>query len=375
MCCSAPSPPDMSPMADASMETAKLARETAVEQLAFAKEKWTQQQDMLDQVLAVQMPMMNDQFINARKDRARYEQVFQGLEDKLVQDAVSYDSQARREAEAGQAVADVTTAYDAQRENASRSLQSYGIDPSQIHAQALDATMRSQEAAAQAGAANMARRNTEATGRGLRAEAINIGKGMPGQSLASYQGASGAGNSAVNNTNSTISSGVNNMSAGYTGMSTALQGYNNAANITNQGYQNTLSQYNSGFSLGDAAGLVGGATTSYLTGGIMKAEGGPIDIERMTGGVALPAPPLPTPDGAVVGPGGPRQDAIPARLSNGEFVIDAETMKWKGQEFFEKTIQKAQQDKAEATALRQQKQGVPTVSPQGNPSAIPMGAR
>ncbi len=42
--------------------------------------------------------------------------------------------------------------------------------------------------------------------------------------------------------------------------------------------------------------------------------------------------------GPVVGAGGPRDDAIPARLSDGEYVIPADVVKRKGTEFFDKLL-------------------------------------
>ncbi len=188
MCCQdAPPPPDLTPTAEASVEVAEIARQTAMDQLQFAEDRWADQQALLDQVLSVQLPIMQQNFVNAQEDRSRYETVFQGMEDRLVSEALDYDTEARREKEAGEAIADVGTAFDAQRENAQRNLESYGIDPSQTRSQAIDADVRIAEAAAKAGAGNMARRRVEDTARGLRAEAINIGRGMPGQSMQQYQ--------------------------------------------------------------------------------------------------------------------------------------------------------------------------------------------
>ena len=75
------------------------------------------------------------------------------------------------------------------------------------------------------------------------------------------------------------------------------------------------------------------------------------------------------PDGMINGPGGPKDDAIRVALSDGEFVVPAETLAWKGQEFFEKTIRKSAEDKQAATQDRMAKQGVPVQGPQ--PVGIP----
>lgn len=388
MCCDAPAPPDMSAMAEGQLEVAQLARETALEQLQFAKDKWSQQQDILDQVLSVQMPMMEDQYINAQKDRARYEQVFQPLQDKMITEAEAYNTQERRDTEATEAMADVTTAFEAQRENAQRNLESYGIDPSQTRSQAIDADVRIAEAAAQAGAGNMARRRVEQTGRVLRGDAINMGMGMPSQAAMGYGGALSAGNAGVGNVNSTVGAGIAGMGSANAGLNTALSGYGGAANTTNMGYQNVLAQHGSGFGISDLAGMAAGGASGLASGGFFNpvpagaeggtvtkqgigvpayAEGGTVDINRMPTNTALPAPALPAPQAIL--PGGPKADDVPARLSEGEFVVPAEVLKWKGEEFFEKTIRKSAEDKAAADALRMEKQGIPMQGPQ--PMGIP----
>jgi hypothetical protein len=48
--------------------------------------------------------------------------------------------------------------------------------------------------------------------------------------------------------------------------------------------------------------------------------------------------------GEVDGPGGPKDDAIPARLSDGEFVIPADVVKRKGTEFFDKLVEKTKEE-------------------------------
>jgi hypothetical protein len=154
------------------------------------------------------------------------------------------------------------------------------------------------------------------------------------------------------------------------------------------GYQNELAAYNSSFGVQDLVAMGAGGVSGLASGGYFNpvakaaeggtvtregvgipayAEGGTVDINRMPGGTALPPPALPAPQAIM--PGGPKADDVPAQLSEGEFVVPAEVLKWKGEEFFEKTIQKSAEDKAKADAIRMQKQGVPMQGPQ--PTAIP----
>jgi hypothetical protein len=48
--------------------------------------------------------------------------------------------------------------------------------------------------------------------------------------------------------------------------------------------------------------------------------------------------------GEVRGPGGPREDAIPANLSNGEYIIPADVVARKGTEFFDNLVEKTLAD-------------------------------
>ncbi|KKK95029.1 hypothetical protein LCGC14_2676890, partial [marine sediment metagenome] len=194
MCCSdPPPPPDLGPMAEASTEVARIAQETQREQLAWAREQDTMNRATLQTVLDVQLPAMQDQFENAREDRERWENVFRPLEDQFIAEAQAYDTPERREEYRARATAGVTQAFDASRRNALQRLEGYGIDPSESRSQALDIGVRTAQAAATAGAASQSDVRVEERGRQLRGQAIQLGRGLPGQVGAQYSGAVGAG--------------------------------------------------------------------------------------------------------------------------------------------------------------------------------------
>lgn len=312
MGCSTPEAPDIESLADVTGANAELAAAVSLEQLDWAKEQFKQQMGVTNRVLNTQLPIMSETHGNAMKDRERYEKIYQPLEDNLVKEFQDYDTYQRRNEEAGKAGADITRAFDAQRENAARQLESYGIDPSQTRSMALDSNMRIQQAAAQAGAQNNARKNVEATGRALRAEAISIGKGYPSNVAGSYGQALAAGNSAVGNINATSTAGAGTMGTGQGWMGASNQGAQVGMHGLNTGYANQLEQRGQGMEM---LGAVAGGAMG------MMAEGG-----------------------SVQGPGGPKGDAIPARLSDDEYVIPAEVMKRKGTEFFDKMISKTRKD-------------------------------
>jgi hypothetical protein len=337
-----PAPPDLTPQAEASEEIARINQETAREQLAWAREQDTANRAVLERVLGVQLPIMEETFANAQTDRQRYEEVFQPIENNLIQEFQNYDSPERLDLERGRAIADVSSAFESQRRNAAARLESYGIDPSQTRSMALDIGMRTAQAAAQASAADAATQRVENTGRALRADAINIGRGMPSQAAQSYGQSIAAGQAGLGGANSTSANSANlaSSSLGFSGQ--ALQGYNQGAGIRNMGYQNQLAatqmqNENAAAGWNTAASLVGGVA------GMMMEKGGPVTEKG-----ALPVPVIPG-----------STDRKPALLTPGEYVLPVDVVRFKGEEFFEKLIAKSREDKQ---SMSQQRQGIPTAA-------------
>lgn len=334
--------------------------------IEWAREQqgWAQQQDaanreILGRVLDVQLPVMQEQADNAREDRERYEQTFRPIEDNLVEEFQSYDSPERQAQERGRAGADVSMAFDAQRRNALQRLEGYGVDPSQTRNAALDLGVRVQQAAATAGAMSGATRNVENTGRALRAEAINIGKGMPSNVAASYGQSIAAGNSGVGNANATTGTSTNALTSSQGFMAGAQGGVNGAANITNQGYQNQLAQYNA-----NSANMTGMIGAAGGVAGMMLADGGKpgkgrraLTIDHDTGEPTYESQPGMIDYGP--GDGSGIDDQVDIKASTGEYIIPADVVRIKGEEFFDKIVERyhtpaAQQESAGALAKRAQ---------------------
>jgi hypothetical protein len=323
-CYDAPEPPDLTEQTKMSSEIAREQLGLSREQLAWAREQDRMNRDTLNRVLDIQLPAMRDQFDNAREDRQRYEEVYRPLEDNLITEFQNYDSPGRRMEERGRAIADVSSTFDAARRNALQRLESYGIDPSQTRNMALDIGVRTQQAAAQAGAANAADQRVDNTARALRADALNIGRGLPSQVAQSYGQSVAAGQAGVGGANATTgtSAGALSSSLGFSGQ--ALQGIGQSAGIASQGYQNQLAGYNAnaaaqGNLMGGIGGLVG-LGMGLADGGMPINPAGPVD-EGPTDGSGI-------------------DDQVPARLSVGEYVIPADVVQIKGREFFDKLVQK-----------------------------------
>jgi len=319
LCADPPDPPDMTAMAEASRYQADMARQYQRETMQWNREQWDRTEALMRDTLGVQTSIMHEQWEAGKKDRKRYEEIYQPLEEELVKEFREYGTPERIALEQGRAQASVQQAYDAQRENSQRRLESYGIDPSQTRSGAMDTGARVQMAAQQAAAGNQARYQVENVGRALRSEALNIGKGYPGNVAQSYGQAINAGNAAsdVNARGIGTNTAGQQVAQGWGGQ--ALSGYNQSANITNMGYQNQLAAFNSqGNPWEVGAQLVGGAA------GVASGfeEGGEVPQ-----------------DGAAPGP----TDKVPALLAEGEYIVPADVVMKKGTDFFDKMTEKARE--------------------------------
>jgi len=327
MCCqSPPKPPDLGPAAEASEEVARMQQQTAREQLAWAREQDTNNRALLQEVLDVQLPAMHEQFAQAQSDRERYVNLFRPFEDRFAAEAESYDSPERRMREQAGAIGDVNTAFDAQRRNALQRLEGYGVDPSQTRNAALDIGVRTQQAMAQAAAATGANRRVEDTGRALRSDVINMGRGALSNAAGFYGASVGAGGAAQQGALNTTQTGAGAVqsSLGFSGQ--ALSGYGQSANIQSQGFQNQMASWNAGQQ--QTAGMLQAAGG---IAGMMMADGGEVE-----GGQAIPTGHIDT----GMGDGSGIDDTVPIMASDGEYVIPADVVRKKGEEFFDKLLDK-----------------------------------
>lgn len=325
---SPPDPPDMTAVADASMEAAQLSYDIAQQQLDWAKEQYAMDKETIDAV--VDQLLSDQQFASetAQEDRARYESVFQPLEDQYIQFAQQYASPERMAQEVGRAQAGVAQQFDAARQAAQTELESFGINPADTRYAALDIGTRTQEAAAAAAAGTEAARQTELTGAGLLGSAIELGKGYPGQSTAALTAATQAGGTAGGTTSQATqaATGAMAMPAGYINAGTSALG--TGANAVNQAYANEVNAYQA--QLAASSGW-GSALGSILGAGMaipFMQEGGVIPQEASPSRGAIP-------------------DDATIQVEAGEFVIPRDVVEWKGQEYFYKEIEKLRGKKNE----------------------------
>lgn len=157
----------------------------------------------LDQLVTRYLASM-DKF-NARSDEqwTNYMSTWRPIETKLADTALNYDTPARREQAANEAMGGVASQFDLARTTGLRDLQSAGVDPSTIAA--LGTASLLEEAKAKAGAANTARSEVESKGLALIDNAARFGQTAANSSLqlgnlATGQGAN-AGTASVQSSN------------------------------------------------------------------------------------------------------------------------------------------------------------------------------
>jgi hypothetical protein len=345
----APPPPDYTPIAEAARESSRYAYSVAMEQLDWAREQYGMDRELTDAVVDRFLDTQDQNSEAALKDRQRYERLYQPLEDKLAKDADEYSSPARRELETGRAMSAVAQQFEGARQTARNRLADFGVSPTSLRMAALDHGWEAQKAAAQAAAGNQAGEQTEATGRALRSEAINVGRGYPGQIAGAYGTSMGAGSGAVNANLGTTASGANTMGSPQQWGGLGNQGLDIWGKTLNMGYENQMdawkaSQPQGGSGVGQLAG-----TALGLVGSLMKFQDGGAVPDTSVGG-AVPAMSSPT--------GGAAIDDVDARLNVGEFVIPKDVVSWLGEKAMHQMIEKSLKERQE---LPQRSGAIPDV--------------
>lgn len=261
--------------------------------------------------------LMDRQQAIADEQFGLYKETYLPVEQRAAQDAMDYDSESNVNRRMGIAAANVNQQFsNAQQQNA-RALARYGVNPNSSVFARENAKLMGDQALASAGMQTGAAFDTMDRGIALRAGVADRGRGVTG-TVGNFLNNSAATGTNVGNTSSqgigTFQQGTTTMGQGF---NTAMQGYNSQANILNTDFQNRLASYNA--SQSGINSLLGAAGT---IGGMMMA--GPAGSTGARLGTRL----FGLKDGGKVeGPGGPRDDRVPAMLSDGEFVLNEGAVK------------------------------------------------
>lgn len=309
--------------------------------------EWAKSQDernnaVLDQVLGIQLPAMQQLAQAGIEDRQRYKDVFVPAEDKYLAEVANYGGREDQLRRSGEAQADVASSFESQRRAAIDNLRSFGIQPGVAYA-GLDARFRAQQAATQALVANKAMRETEREGIGLRREALNIGQGLRSDSMSGLVNATNSGSAAVNAAGNITSTGAAALMSGkdYAQMGMDAMGRAQGAEqaqFDNQYKLDTMEQEGAGDMMGGIGQLAGTAIGAYFggpagaaAGGALGKAGGEAIASKAGGGPVHEGPFLETPL-----PG----DTVPTMLNPDEYVIPKDVVMRKGTEFFDRLLEK-----------------------------------
>lgn len=301
----------------------------ADELLAFNKEQFAAGQARQIDIDAITKRVVEQNLNLSEKAGQRADESYQFYQEngrpvveQTLEEAKNYDSAGNIAAARARAQGDVQQGFDNAEQQSQRALTRMGINPSSGRFMALQQRLQADKAAALAQAGTGAENARRDGGIQLRQQASNLAQGFPAQSLAQGGQSSGTANSAAGA--SGASAVQNNMLAAtaLNGMSAGAGIYGNVAS----GYQNTLNGANNQINNINAQAAQSQAGWGQLAGMGLSSIIGMAD------------------GGKVKGPGTGTSDEVPAvnadtggriQLSNGEYVLSADTVKAVGTKFLD----------------------------------------
>ena len=239
---------------------------TGEKALQFYQDEYNRYRPQMEQAAAqaaktkdIQNQLSQQQQTMSQEANDRYKATFVPAENKLVSDAMDYNTTGRQEADAARGLSDLQQQFDVAQGETQRNNERMGVNPNSGNAQALDAELGLSRAVAGANVATQARRSTEMTGKALLTDAVSLGRNLPATSLSAASGAGNASNAAAGSllaANADTRASIAGQGAGY-GM--AMTGYNQQGNILNHDYSNRVAAYNAdnNASSGMMSGLAG----------------------------------------------------------------------------------------------------------------------
>lgn len=239
------------PSADPAIGQAALQNvELGKQWLDFAKEQFAEGNERQAVTDALNTKVINQQLATqdqantwGKEDRARTKQVFQPVEDSFVKTAQEFDTPEKQAEAAAAAKADVQSAATVQQQASERNMASMGISPTSGRFAGIQRSTDLNTALASADAQNKARNMIRDKGLALKADAINMGKGLASSTAAAYGIGTNAGNSAVANNASANADFRANQNVMAQGLSGAVGANQSAGSMLNQLYGSQLSAW------------------------------------------------------------------------------------------------------------------------------------
>ncbi len=186
-----------------------------------------------------------------------------GLQDTMVEDARTFDTEGKREELAGQAAADVSNAYESAKRTQGAEMARMGINPADARYGAASNALTAGTALATAQGKNSARTAARAEGRALTDRASNALAGYPSMGIQTTAATAGYGTAGLN----IATTGLAGLNSGY-GQAAGMAGNagNSAANMWGQ-QSNAYQQSRS--TAGSSTGALIGAGATIAAAAIM----------------------------------------------------------------------------------------------------------
>lgn len=251
---------------------------------------------------------------------------------KALDDASNWDSQGNIDAARGRAGADVQQAYDNTTQQNQRALSRMGVNPSSGRFLAVQQRTQADQAATTAGAETNAEQGVRTQAVGMRQQASNLAQGMPAQSMQESGTSTASGAGAVNAANTGAAQNQAITTSTINGNATAASIYGSAASGYGNLYGQAQKQGMFDQNLGQQEQAGWGSMMGMAAG--LMADGGTVGGDKNEAGRG----------GKIRGPGTGTSDSVsavnsstgrPVRLSNGEYVVSADTVRALGTKYFD----------------------------------------
>lgn len=191
--------PDYGPMMDAANSSMRMMGLLGQQQLDESRRQYDLAMPYLSRIADTQSGIMQQTADQGAEYYNYMRNTFRPVEEKMVADAMAYNTEAKREELARQAARDVGLAFQQTQGMTDRAMAAQGVNPNSPAAMAMRQKNQLGLAAQRANAMNSTRTQAEALGYARMADATGLGRGLPGASAGAYQVAVGAGDSAGRN--------------------------------------------------------------------------------------------------------------------------------------------------------------------------------
>jgi hypothetical protein len=240
------------------------------------KQQAVDQQNLSEKQVGLNMESQRRQMEIADEQYKRYKTVFEPLQNDIVKQANEYDTEANRERIASQALGDVNSQFENQRQQTRMQGRAYGIDPTSGRYQGAENANSVMQAGTAAAASTRARDAAVQLGWAKKMDAIGLGSGIFSNQATSTGLALNAGNAALGAGQIPMSNYSGMTASGGSAFGTGMTGYNMAGQLGVQKYGTDVNAYNaqqqanasSSAGIGSAIGAIGGAAMKYAPAAI-----------------------------------------------------------------------------------------------------------